>query len=92
MPRVSAELARWLVERQINLLGVQTPSVASLRPEHREELTEVHQILLRAEIVIVEGLANLDQVRREVVTFIALPLKVTGCDGSPVRPVAIEEE
>lgn len=92
MPRVSVELARWLVARQIFLLGVQTPSVASLRPEHRDELTEVHQILLRAEIVIVEGLANLDQLRREVVTFIALPLKVSGCDGSPVRPVAIEEE
>jgi kynurenine formamidase len=74
------------------LLGVQTPSVASLRPENKAELVEVHQILLRAEIVIVEGLANLSELRREVVTFIALPLKVTGCDGSPARPVAIEED
>jgi kynurenine formamidase len=92
MPRVSAGLARWLVERKISLLGVQTPSVASVRPEDKAELTEVHQILLKAEIVIVEGLAHLDQLRQEVVTFIALPLKIAGCDGSPVRALAIEEE
>lgn len=91
MPRISAELAQWLAERPIALLGVQTPSVASLRPENKAELVEVHQILLKAEIVIVEGLANLSELRREVVTLIALPLKVTGCDGSPARPVAIED-
>jgi kynurenine formamidase len=92
MPRVSAELAHWLVEQEIALLGVQTPSVASVRPEQKAELTEVHQILLKADIVIVEGLANLSQLRREVFTFIALPLKISGGDGSPVRAVAIEEE
>jgi kynurenine formamidase len=91
MPRISADLARWLVEKQIILVGVEQPSVASVRPENRAELTEVHQILLSAEIIIVEGLANLDQLSQEVVHFIALPLKVRGCDGSPVRAVAIEE-
>ena len=34
MPRISAELARWLVERQVALVEVETPSVASLRPEN----------------------------------------------------------
>jgi kynurenine formamidase len=92
MPRVSAELARWLVERKINLLGVQTPSVASVRPEDKAELIEVHQILLKAEIIIVEGLANLSQLNQAVVTFIALPLKIAGCDGSPVRALALEKE
>ena len=91
MPRISAELARWLVERKIALVGVQTPSVASVRPENRDELTEVHQILLKAETVIVEGLANLDQISVEIPHFIALPLKLNGCDGSPVRAIAIEE-
>lgn len=91
MPRVSVELARWLVERKISLLGVQTPSVASVRPENRAELTEVHQVLLKADVIIVEGLANLRELRQEVVQFIALPLKITGCDGSPVRAAAIED-
>jgi kynurenine formamidase len=90
MPRISADLARWLVDKEIVLLGVQTPAVASVRPENRDELIEVHQILLRAEMVIVESLANLDQVRQETVYFVALPLKIAGCDGSPVRAIAIE--
>lgn len=91
MPRVSSELATWLVEKGIVLLGVETPSVASLRPENRVELSEVHQILLRAEVVIVESLANLRDLTQETVQFTALPLKINGCDGSPTRAVAIEE-
>lgn len=85
-PRISRELAIWLVERGIWLLGVQTPSVASLAD--REELRDVHQILLRGQIVIVECLAQLAQLPAQV-TFIALPLKIDGGDGSPVRAVAM---
>ena len=91
MPRISAELARWLVERGVALVGVETPSVASLRPENKAELTAVHQILLGGNIVIVESLTNLRELRQETVEFIALPLKIDGGDGSPVRAVAIEE-
>jgi kynurenine formamidase len=88
-PRVSLSLAQWLAERRIALLGVESPAVAGLIPP--EELITVHQTLLGAEIVIVEGLANLDALREEEVTLIALPLKLQGGDGSPVRAVAIEE-
>ncbi len=66
MPRVSADLATWLVDKGIVLLGLETPSVASLRPENLAELTEVHQILLRAEVVIVESLANLRELTQEI--------------------------
>lgn len=85
-PRISRELAYWLVAQGVWLVGVQTPSVASLAD--REELRDVHQILLRGQIVIVECLAHLNQLPPQV-TFIALPLKVQAGDGSPVRAVAI---
>ena len=88
--RVSLELARWLAARQIALLGVEAPSVASLRPEDKAEGIAVHRTLLEAEIVIVESLANLRLLRQPTVVFVALPLPVTGGDGSPVRAVAIE--
>ena len=91
MPRISAELARWLVERQVALLGVETPSVASLRKGHGAEITEVHQILLKGGVVIVECLTNLDLLESETVDLVVLPLKIRGCDGSPVRAVAIEQ-
>lgn len=89
LPRIGAELARWLVERRVALVGVEPPSVADVNS--LAELTEVHQILLGGNVVIVEGLAHLDQLRSEVVEFIALPLRIVGGDGCPVRAIAIEQ-
>jgi kynurenine formamidase len=89
-PRVSLELAEWLAAKPLALLGVEPPSVADVGD--KDEVTAVHRALLRAGIVIVEGLANLDQLRSDEVTFVALPLKLVGGDGSPVRAIAIEDQ
>lgn len=88
LPRISIELARWLVDRRVALIGVEPPSVADVN--ERKELTEVHQTLFRGGVTIVEGLANLDQLTQSEVDFIALPLNVVGGDGSPVRAIALE--
>ncbi len=88
LPRISLELAEWLVEREVALIGVEPPSVADVN--NMEELTSVHQTLFRGKVVIVEGLAHLDQLTSELVEFIALPLKIIGGDGSPVRAIARE--
>lgn len=89
-PRISLTLAQWLSERQIALIGVEPPSVADIN--NKEELISVHQTLLAAGIVIIEGLAHLDQIYTDSVFLIALPLKIVGGDGSPVRAIAIEGE
>lgn len=89
LPRVSLELARWCVEKGVRILGVEPPSVADVN--NAEELTGVHRVLLAGGVIIVEGLTNLDQIRQDKVTFMALPLKVAGGDGAPVRAFAIEE-
>ncbi|MCX6612280.1 MAG: cyclase family protein [Acidobacteria bacterium] len=88
LPRISIELARWLVEKQVALIGVEPPSVADVN--NMAELTEVHQTLFRGGVVIVEGLANLHQITQTEVEFIALPLKILEGDGCPVRAIAIE--
>lgn len=90
LPRVSLKLAEWLAARRIALLGVEPPSVADVN--NPDELKAVHRALLEAGIVIVEGLTNLDALQQEEVTFIALPLKLEGGDGSPVRAIAIEND
>ena len=54
------------------------------------ELTAVHQTLFRGGVTIVEGLANLDQLHSTEVEFIALPLRLIGGDGCPVRAIAVE--
>jgi kynurenine formamidase len=84
-PRISYELARWLVERRVSLIGLETPTI---NPVDNKRL---HQTLLSGGIIVVEALAHLDQITKNKVFFIALPLKIRGGDGSPVRAVAIEE-
>lgn len=85
-PRISLELANWFADKGIWLVGMEMPSVASL--QDKEELTAVHRALLSAEIVIVECLTNLDKLPGQV-HFTALPMKILGGDGSPVRAIAV---
>jgi len=89
LPRVSAELAQWCVEKKVRMLGVEPPSVADVN--NIEELTTIHQILFKGGVIVVEGLANLASLSKPKVTFIALPLKIANGDGAPARAVAIEE-
>jgi arylformamidase len=88
LPRIDLQLAHWLVDHGVVLLGVEPPSVADVNSP--EELTAVHRVLLEAGVIVVEGLANLDQLKSETVELIVLPLRVCGGDGAPVRAVAIE--
>ncbi|HAV64606.1 MAG TPA: cyclase [Verrucomicrobiales bacterium] len=87
-PRISEDLANWCVERQVNVLGVEPPSVADVND--KVDLTRIHKILLGGNITIVEGLTNLDALTQEKVFFVAAPLKIEGGDGCPCRAFAIE--
>lgn len=89
LPRISLELAQWLVEKRVALIGVEQPSVADVN--NMQELTAVHQTLFRGNVIIVEGLANLDQLTASEVEFTALPLRIIGGDGCPVRAIATEQ-
>lgn len=87
LPRISKALAEWFAEKKISLLGVEPPSVADVNDI--PEVTEIHKILLSANITIVESLKNLHTIKQDRFEFIALPLKLTGGDGSPVRALGI---
>lgn len=86
LPSLTLEAAKWIAEQRISLLGMDTPTPSKIAGR------ECHYALLRkgVEIVIVEGLANLDQLP-ERFTFIGFPLKLEGRDGSPIRAVAAIE-
>lgn len=88
IPGISEELARWCAARGVGIIAVEPPSVADVN--NLPEVTLIHTILLSAGIVIIEGLANLSQVRGKFVQLIALPLKIKGGDGSPCRAVIID--
>jgi len=55
-----------------------------------EEVTEIHRILLGGDIIIVESLANLTDLREERVLFCAAPLRIEDGDSSPCRAFAVE--
>jgi arylformamidase len=78
----SPALAEALVAAGIELLGVDTPSVDCFGAEG----LPVHERLVAGGIAILEGLVLAD-VPGEVYELIALPLRLVGCDGSPVRAV-----
>jgi len=89
LPKISRELANYLVECNVSIIGVEPPSVSDVN--NIDELAGVHRILLEGNVIIVEGLANLEGLTGSPFRFIALPLKIAGGDGAPVRAIAIEQ-
>jgi len=81
---VGPDAAEWLVQRGVQLIGVDYLSVA---PWKESRLT--HEILLKAGIVIVEGL-NLSDIKPGTYELICLPLKLVGSDGAPARAVLVK--
>ena len=81
---ITEDGAEWLVERGIQLVGVDYLSVA---PFGDSEPT--HKVLLKAGVVIVEGL-NLSNVMRGFYDLYCLPLKIAGSDGAPARAILIQ--
>lgn len=83
-PGLPPEACAYLVDRGIACLALDTPSV------YGADYVPVHHALLRAEVLIVEGLAHLGDLASERVFFAALPLRIRGRDGSPCRAVAVD--
>lgn len=89
LPGIHESLANWLVKKEINMLAVEPPSIADVMD--MKEVTKIHEILLGGDIIIVEGLTNLNEISRDKVKLVALPLKIKDGDGAPARVVAMED-
>ncbi len=84
-PGLSPEAARWLVNnRTIDAIGLDTPSIDYGQSTNFES----HQILNGQNIPILENVANLDRLPPTGAWVIALPMKIRGGSGGPVRIVA----
>jgi kynurenine formamidase len=83
-PGLSEEGAVYLAEKQIKMAGVDTFAIDASFSKNNE----AHKALLPKDILVVECLANLEQIP-ERAYFIGLPLRIDGGSGSPVRAVAI---
>jgi len=100
LPRFAPGTAEWLALRGIGLLGTDMPTVlAVVTPPQAsydaagvgEEASRMHRSLLSRDILILEGLINLQPLCGRRLTLFALPLRLAGADGSPVRAVAVDQ-
>jgi len=82
IPVIASDVACWLRERRVKLLGFDLPSVDSIEAK----ILVNHHALAASQIVIVESL-DLSEVAAGVYNFSALPLKIAGGDAAPVRAI-----
>jgi len=83
-PGVAMDAAEYLIEKSVAAIGVDTIS-----PDTHEAMrtNPIHPLVLEKQVLIIENLTNLDQLP-DFFLFVALPLKIKGGSGSPVRAVA----
>jgi kynurenine formamidase len=85
-PGLSVEAAEWLVkQRRIRAVGIDTASI------DRGQSTDfrAHRVLSAAQVPVFENVTNLNRVPAEGFHVVALPMKIEGGSGGPLRTIAI---
>jgi kynurenine formamidase len=85
-PGLHPDTARWLTQnRSIKAIGLDTASI----DYGQSTLFESHRTLFDKNIPAFENVANLDQLPPKGFSVIALPMKIKGGSGGPLRIVAV---
>ena len=71
--------------RSIKAIGLDTPSI----DYGQSTLFESHRILFEKNIPAFENVANLDKLPLKGFSIVALPMKIKGGSGGPLRMIAI---
>ena len=82
IPVIAADIPLWLQKNGVKLLGMDLPSVDEIDSKSLQN----HHALAGAGIAIVESL-DLSGVGPGIYNFVALPLKIAGGDGAPLRAI-----
>lgn len=84
-PGLSAKGAEWLIsQRHIKAVGLDTASIDF----GQSTLFESHRILAEHAIPVFENLAHLDKLPSKGSYLVALPMKIAGGSGAPLRAIA----
>ena len=85
-PGLSPDAAAWLAKgRSIKAIGLDTASI----DRGQSTMFESHRTLFENNIPAFENLANLDQLPTKGFSVIALPMKIKGGSGGPLRIIAM---
>src|SRR2546422_767373 len=80
-PGIHPDAARWLVAHKVRAVGIDTPSI-----DYGQSTTfDTHQTLFAADIPAFENVAHLSAVPATGAFVIALPMKIRGGSGGPLR-------
>lgn len=94
-PFLTIDAARWLLDHRARIIGMDTAGLMDSRielgPGSADNSPVVDRLLLEAGVPYIAALCNLESIRADHPLFVAMPLKLAGLDGAPVRAVAIEE-
>ncbi|PYJ13846.1 MAG: arylformamidase [Verrucomicrobia bacterium] len=82
IPVIAADIPAWLQKNGVKLLGLDLPSVDEIDSKSLQN----HHALAAAGVAIVESL-DLSGAGAGIYDFAALPLKIAGGDGAPMRAV-----
>ena len=82
-PTIGEDAAHYLISKKVKAIGLDTGS-----PDISGTCLPIHQILLNANVLIIESLCHLEQLPEKDFLFVALPLNIKGGSGSPVRACA----
>jgi kynurenine formamidase len=80
-PVLTSEAATLLLDLRVSLVGTDANGLD-------EEPYPIHRLLLGADVLLAEGLCNLDLLGPGRVQCVFLPLLVTRTDGAPIRAIA----
>ena len=84
-PGLSPEAAEWLINnRNIHAIGIDTPSI----DYGQSQLFKTHVNLMSENIPAFENLTNLDKLPNKGFYIVALPMKIKGGSGAPLRIIA----
>lgn len=81
---ISKEVAQLVVKKGFKGVGIDSLSIDAMNSTD----FQIHQIILGANIFVLENVNNLDAVKNKEFILMCFPLKILNCDGSPLRVVA----
>jgi kynurenine formamidase len=85
-PGLHPDAAKWLAaNRTVKAVGIDTASI----DYGQSTLFETHRVLYERNIPGLENVANLDRLPARGATVIALPMKIKGGSGAPLRAIAL---
>jgi kynurenine formamidase len=85
-PGLSEDAARWLVsQRRVRAVGIDTASI----DRGQSVAFEAHRVLAAAQVPVFENLDGLERLPAEGFHVVALPMKIEGGTGGPLRAMAV---